>query len=757
MSIQAAGTSTLSLQTAGAGTVSLGNQNSTTINIGAGSNIARTIHIGDAGSSTAQTVTLGSNGSTSTTTIQGGTNSTAVNITTGSGGYINLITSGNGNINSIAGGVITNKVLTDSSTAFQVQNAAGNALVNVDSTNSHISLLGNNSNTLTTWTTTTAMSVGANTNRVRGGAVTANGYIYHIGGVDGTGTTIATTQYAKLNADGTVGTWASTTSLPNALRQFQPVVANGYIYVIGGRDNSNTTVATSYYAKINNDGTLGTWNTTTALSSGSSARFAHGSIAYNGYMYVMGGYNSAISAQGSVYYNKINADGTLGTTWTATTSFSTGLAGINGTVTANGYAYVVGGFDGTSGTDYVRRAKINNDGTMSSWTNQTGVVPGGGDENWQNFVANGYLYIVGGDAGSRVTAFPLNADGSVGTAVSLTAFPQAPMGEAAGATANGYFYILGGSSATDGGGTVRNTVYYASTSRVKVGGNLDLVNFSGENLSEGGTGGALTAGNTTIVGTLQVQDTAIFARGITVGDTLTVGGTTTIKPGASSTSAFQVQNTSGTNQLSVDTTNSRVYVGPTAGDTTGSILVLGNKTNSGDPTGVAGAMYYNSSTNTFRCYENGSWTDCLARHKIVLAADVTSIAGTCTNTDITGLSFSVTSGNTYRWHAQIAYSASATTNGSEWTAIVPATSLLAITSHSYIAGGAGIAATDYDQTFNTSDAGACSSNSTYTTGNMAMIDGIATPSANGTIQMRFASETSGQSITVKAGSTLEWW
>lgn len=337
LSIQAAGTSTLSLQTAGAGTVSLGNQNSTTINIGAGSNIARTIHIGDAGSSTAQTITLGSNGGTSTTTIQGGTNSTAVNITTGSGGYINLITSGNGNINSIAGGVITNKVLTDSSTAFQVQNA------------------------------------------------------------------------------------------------------------------------------------------------------------------------------------------------------------------------------------------------------------------------------------------------------------------------------------------------------------------------------------------------------------------------------------SSVNQLTVDTTNSRIYVGPTAGDTTGSILVLGNKTNSGDPTGVAGAMYYNSSTNTFRCYENGSWTDCLARHKIVLASDVTSTAGTCINTDITGLSFSVTSGNTYRWHAQIAYSASATTNGSEWTATVPATSLLAITSHSYIAGGPGIAATDYDQTFNTSDAGACSSNSTYTTGNMAMIDGIATPSANGTIQMRFASETSGQSITVKAGSTLEWW
>jgi hypothetical protein len=773
LTLQAAGTSTIAVQTAGAGTVSLGNQNSTTLNIGAGSNIARTFHIGDAGSSQAQTITLGSTGGTSSTTIQGGTSATAINLSTGSGGYINLITSGAGNINSIAGGVITNKVLTDSSTAFQVQNAAGNALVNVDSTNSHISLLGNNSSTLTTWATTTAMSVGANTNRVRGGAVTANGYIYHIGGVDGTGATIATTQYAKLNADGTVGTWASTTSLPNALRQFQPVVSNGYVYVIGGRDNSNTTVATSYYAKINTDGTLGTWNTTTALTSGTVARFAHGSIAYNGYMYVMGGYNSAISAQGSVYYNKINADGTLGTTWTATTSFSTGLAGLNGTVAANGYAYVVGGFDGTSGTDYVRRAKINADGTMSSWTNQTGVVPGGGDENWQNFVANGYLYIVGGDAGSRVTAFPLNADGSVGSSVSLTAFPQAPMGEAAGVAANGYFYILGGSSSTDGGGTVRNTVYYASTSRVKVGGNLDLVNFSGENLAEGGSGGQLTAGNTNIIGTMQVQGDATLARNLTVGGTLAVNngssiqgssaggdilalknssgtsvmnvssigatqlqnsfdsvtafvvknaagsstlinadttngrvgiggassfskfeiqggdaaiynsasnprliigdstsagqngfiqwdsandylrfettgtngmkvndnfvtignifpsqpltvangttqlfqvtttGTVSAKTTTNSTSGFVVQNASSVSQLTVDTTNARVYVGPTAGDTVGSLLVLGNKTDAGDPTGVAGGLYYNSNAGKFRCYENGSWKNCL--------------------------------------------------------------------------------------------------------------------------------------------------
>jgi hypothetical protein len=758
LTLQAAGTSQLNLQTGGAGTINMGVNNTTTINIGNSSNIARTISIGDTGAgSQAQTISIGNAGGTSTTTIKGGTGSTAINLTPASGGSINLTTTGgSANINITASGSIINKVSTDSSTAYQIQNSASASLFTVDTSLSNISILGNNSNVLSTWSTTTAMTVGSPNTRVRGGAVTANGYIYYLGGVDGNGTTVATVGYAKLNADGTVGTWNSTTSLPNAVRQFQPVVANGYIYVIGGRDNSNTTLATSYYAKINSDGTLGSWNTTTALSSGAQARFGQGTIAYNGYMYVLGGFNSSISAQGSVLYNKINADGTLGSTWNTTTSFSTGLANINGTTVANGYAYVVGGFDGSSGTDYVRRAKLNADGTMSSWTNQTGVVPGGGDENFLTFVSSGYLYVVGGDSGSRTSVFPLNADGSVGTAVSLTAFPV-NMGEAGGAQANGYFYVLGGSSSADGAGTVRNTVYYASTSRLKVGGNLDLVNYGGENLSEGGTGGALTAGNTTIVGTLQVQDSAVFARGVTVGDTLTVGGTTTIKPGAASTSAFQVQNTSGTNQLSVDTTNSRVYVGPTAGDTTGSILVLGNKTNAGDPTGVAGAMYYNSSTNTFRCYENGGWTDCLARHKIVLGSDVATGGGTCASTNITGLSFSVTSGNTYRWHAMIAYSADATTTGSEWSATTPSNSLLTIASHQYTAGGAGVAATEVDQLVNASDAGQCSSASAFTNGNLATIDGVVTPSANGTVQMRFAAEVSGGTITAKAGSTLEWW
>lgn len=61
--------------------------------------------------------------------------------------------------------------------------------------------------------------------------------------------------------------------------------------------------------------------------------------------------------------------------------------------------------------------------------------------------------------------------------------------------------------------------------------------------------------------------------------------------------------------FNVDTSASTVSIG--ASDTTGTVLVLDTKTGAGDPSGVAGAMYYNSSAGKFRCYEGAAWTNCI--------------------------------------------------------------------------------------------------------------------------------------------------
>jgi parallel beta-helix repeat protein len=512
-----------------------------------------------------------------------------------------------------------------STTAFQVQNSSAASLFNVDTSASNIQILGNNAATLSTWTTTTALSATSGstnpTHRARSGAVAANGYLYQIGGNDGDGNVTAVTQYAKLNADGTVGSWTATTSLPLARRQTQPVVYNGYIYVIGGRQSGSGAETTSYYAKLNNDGTIGTWNTTTALSAG---RFSGATAAYNGHIYYFGGHDSTPSASANVYYAQINPDGTLGS-WTLdgdSLPFSVGCINNSSTI-ANGYVYIAGGCSAGSAPDDVYYAKIAADGTPGSWTNQSGVITREDSENFALFTANGYLYVVGGDFNDHTNAFALNANGSVGTEIQLDDIGTTTQGESANAYYNGYFYLLGGSNTSDGGGTTRNTVYYASVPRVKVGASLDLVSYGGENMHEGRTGGTLTAGDTRIVGTLEVADAAHFINSVSVNGDFSVGGKVNFKNASNSTSAFQVQNASGTSMFTVDTTNARLYVGPVAGDTVGTILVLGKKTNAGDPTGVEGAMYYNSNTKKFRCYVTDHWRDCIqsARSRLYVYSD----------------------------------------------------------------------------------------------------------------------------------------
>ncbi len=126
------------------------------------------------------------------------------------------------------------------------------------------------------------------------------------------------------------------------------------------------------------------------------------------------------------------------------------------------------------------------------------------------------------------------------------------------------------------------------------------------------SGVALTVSNATSTGNiLELRDnaTAVF----TVAD----GGAVTSKN--TSTTAFSIQNASGYSLLTADTsTNYRLVLGTSGGDTVGTLLVLGNKTNAGDPTGVEGAMYYNSFAKAFRCYENGSWRNCVSSSHEVL-------------------------------------------------------------------------------------------------------------------------------------------
>jgi hypothetical protein len=138
--------------------------------------------------------------------------------------------------------------------------------------------------------------------------------------------------------------------------------------------------------------------------------------------------------------------------------------------------------------------------------------------------SNGYLYAVSGTNASAyqgtVYYATLNANGSTGTwnTSAATGFSNASGALGIpGTVINGRFYEVAGT-----------TVKYSSTQRLQVGGALDLVGLSNGNLSDdegGGLGGELTAGNTNILGALQVRGDANFAQSVSIGNNLSVAGT----------------------------------------------------------------------------------------------------------------------------------------------------------------------------------------------------------------------------------------
>lgn len=141
---------------------------------------------------------------------------------------------------------------------------------------------------------------------------------------------------------------------------------------------------------------------------------------------------------------------------------------------------------------------------------------------------------------------------------------------------------------------------------------------------------------------------------------------------------------------------------------------------------------------------------------VVLASDVTNNNATAnTIADVTGLSFAVTAGQTYAFRFIIGFTSAATTTGSRWSINGPGSptrlsyrSQYALTSTSETVNN-GLAAYDLPAAANASGAS--------TGSNVAIIEGIITPSANGTVIARFASEISSSAIVAKAGSMIEWY
>lgn len=229
---------------------------------------------------------------------------------------------------------------------------------------------------------------------------------------------------AKLSANGEPISWSSTSSLIKG-RMFAGAVAyNNKIYVVGGQTSSSLNgEATTEYASVKPDGTLSSWTASAGTSTGSLTTGLWGETLqqYNGYLYAVGGAQTT-TAQTSVQYTKINSDGTL-PAWNTTSTFTNARMAFGGQFATiyNGYMYITSGcttlsttacssltaitFNSTTQADF-QYASINADGTLASWVQEIHAT-GSGDtplESAASTAMTGYglvswagtMYAVGG-------------------------------------------------------------------------------------------------------------------------------------------------------------------------------------------------------------------------------------------------------------------------------------------------------------------------------------------------------------------------
>ncbi len=266
------------------------------------------------------------------------------------------------------------------------------------------------------------------------------------------------------------------------------------------------------------------------------------------------------------------------------------------------------------------------------------------------------------------------------------------------------------------------------------GGAMNIVSATTSALTlDSGTTGAVNIG------------TGANAKAVTIGNT-TSGTTITQRVGAGTT-AFTIQGASDT-FIAIDATSDRVYIGGSTAVGAPTLFVLGLKSTTGDPTGTVGGMYYNVFNGDYRAYQSSGWSTIQPVRYAYLSSDVSKTATTWS--DVTGLTFAVAANTSYEMTCNLIYRAAATTTGIGFALNGPSTpSIVAgqFTSNSSATALNGRSFIAYNGTGKTT--GVTTANTdTYGLFTAYFKNGTTA----GTLALRYSSEVSGSSVTVRSGS-----
>ena len=133
--------------------------------------------------------------------------------------------------------------------------------------------------------------------------------------------------------------------------------------------------------------------------------------------------------------------------------------------------------------------------------------------------------------------------------------------------------------------------------------------------------------------------------------------------------------------------------------------------------------------------------------RVKLPADVTN-ANAAANTlqDVTALGFQCAAGRTYKFRFFIVYTAAALTTGSRWSINCPAANIIYRSENTLTA-----STRTTNDGLTAANLPAAANASSLLAGNIAVVEGIITPSAAGTVTARFASAAASSAIVAKAG------
>lgn len=294
------------------------------------------------------------------------------------------------------------------------------------------------------WTVTAPLSQGLSGHRavytpIDDATGTTVRFAHVSGGRDATGVSSDEVLYGRIKSDGTVDSWNSTTLLPDSISFHAMVAATpfnskvndfGYLFALGGTDNTGDPVTSVHFASLNEDGTLNSWNTNRMLP---EPLHSLGAVVFRSTIYIAGGATTGDNPVDKVYKAEIDTLGELGS-WEQLTSLPSARM-YHSFLSFGAFLYSVGGETAVENPDdgdfnnndtklaTVAYAKINlrtGDITSEGWSvnademaksrsKHSALVAGG-----NIFVSSG-LYAGAGQGSSENSFTQINSDGTVGS------------------------------------------------------------------------------------------------------------------------------------------------------------------------------------------------------------------------------------------------------------------------------------------------------------------------------------------------------